>query len=136
MTATSGPALGYDGDICALVTVDELNAAIGEGTLSTAQAAAPDSCAYTSDDLSFGTVANIVVELFLVRGDGSEDLTVGNRPAVWAPQALNSLAVDIGGGRRLQVAFLGLELDPAQLRDASVAAADLIVSRLVPIEES
>jgi hypothetical protein len=77
-----------------------------------------------------------MAELFLVRSDDSEDLMVGDRQAVWAPQALDSLAVDIGGGRLLQVAFLGFDLDPAQLRDASVAAAELVVSRLVPIEES
>jgi hypothetical protein len=61
---------------------------------------------------------------------------VGDRQAVWAPQGLNSLAVDIGGGRLLQVAFLGLDRDTAQLRDASVGAAELIVSRLVPIAKS
>jgi hypothetical protein len=131
----SGPALGYEGDICDLVTVAELNHAIGEDTFATAMSDSPETCSYTSDDFSIGIVGIIYSELFLARGDDTEDLTVGGRPAVWSPQALNSLLVDIGGGRTLQVAFLGLDLDTAQLRDASAAAAELVVSRLVPIEE-
>ena len=133
----SGPALGYGGDICELVTLEEMRQATGKKKFSNVQADTPETCTYASTDFSLVvSVGFLEGESFQYQGGDAEDLEVGGRPAVWSTEFFDTLVVDIGGGRLLQVGFIVYEGRPKQHRDAAQAIAAVAMGRLVPLEEA
>jgi hypothetical protein len=134
-TTESGPALGYMGEVCDLVTLDELRTATGDEGFSTAQADMPDFCSYSKDDFSgLVTVGLVEGELFRLQSGDWVDLTIAGRPAVWSTEMLNSLNVDIGGGRLLQVGLVLLDGEPERLQDVATSLAETAMDRLTPVE--
>lgn len=131
----SGPSLGHQGPACELVTLDEMREATGAQGFSSAEEDAPDSCSYTSDDFSLLVSVSLTEgELFQLRGSESVDLTIGGLSAVWSTDFFNSLSVDIGGGRLLQVSLLVFEGQPGDFQRVAEAIAEIAVGRLVPVD--
>jgi hypothetical protein len=129
-----GPALSYEGDICDLVTLDELNQETGDD-FSAAQADSADTCSYSKDDFSgLVTVGFVDGELFQFQFQDAVELTVADRPALWSTEMLNSLSVDVGGGRLLQVGLFVLEGEPERLQGIASAIAAIAIGRMTPVE--
>jgi hypothetical protein len=134
--AASGPRLAFDGTVCELVTLEDMVEVTGDRRFTTVTEDFEDSCTYSSADFTlFVNVAISEGELFLFQGTTSEDVSVGGRAGLWTPDMLNSLFVDIGGGRLLQVAVLVADGSPDELGAMTQAIAELAVGRMHEADE-
>lgn len=127
----SGPRLDFEGTVCELVRLEDMVAVTGDERYSTMTEDFAESCTYSSADFTlFVNVSVTEGELFLFQSSTAVDVSVGGRSGLWSPDMLNSLFVDIGGGRLLQVAVLVAQGSPDELQAMTQAVAELAISRM------